>query len=132
MANNARPPALPPHRLGAVSALVWGYAAAMAATVAALALLASRAPGQATDEAWGHALIVMLFAVLLLTRLRSARSGSVRAVRALGIIAAVLLVVNLVEAALPDAFPGWMRVEMVAIACWMAALFLLVRRSARR
>ncbi|MFF7232545.1 hypothetical protein BX264_7004 [Streptomyces sp. 2333.5] len=120
-----------PHRLGAVSALVWGYVAAMVATVVALALLASRAPGQATEEAWGHALIVILFAVLLLVRLRSARSGSTRAVRALGIIAAALLVVNLVEAALPDVFPEWMRVEMVAIALWMAALLILVRRSAR-
>ncbi|MBZ4323715.1 hypothetical protein [Streptomyces huiliensis] len=104
----------------------------MAATLAALALLASKAPGQATGEAWGHALIVMLFAVLLLVRLRAARSGSTRAVRALGIIAAVLLVVNLVEAALPDGFPDWMRVEMVAIALWMAALLILVRRSTRR
>ncbi len=111
---------------------MWGYVAAMVATVVALALLASRAPGQATEEAWGHALIVMLFAVLLLVRLRSARSGSARAVRALGIIAAALLVVNLVEAALPDVFPEWMRVEMVAIALWMAALLILVRRSARR
>ncbi|MGA5130463.1 hypothetical protein ACPCTO_11705 [Streptomyces olivoreticuli] len=132
MVNSVGTQARTPHRLGAVSALVWGYVAATAATLVALALLASTAPGQATEEAWGHALIVMLFAVLLLVRLRAARSGSTRAVRALGIIAAALLVVNLVEAALPDAFPEWMRVEMVAIALWMAALLILVRRSARR
>ncbi|WKK26200.1 hypothetical protein QZH56_11735 [Streptomyces olivoreticuli] len=132
MVNSVRTQGRTPHRLGAVSALVWGYVAATAATLVALALLASTAPGQATEEAWGHALIVMFFAVLLLVRLRAARSGSTRAVRALGIIAAALLVVNLVEAALPDAFPEWMRVEMVAIALWMAALLILVRRSARR
>ncbi|MGW2185782.1 hypothetical protein [Streptomyces sp. NPDC001719] len=132
MVNSVGTQARTPHRLGAVSALVWGYVAATAATLVALALLASTAPGQATEEAWGHALIVMLFAALLLVRLRAARSGSTRAVRALGIIAAALLVVNLVEAALPDAFPEWMRVEMVAIALWMAALLILVRRSARR
>jgi hypothetical protein len=132
MVNSMRTQAHTPHRLGAVSALVWGYVAAMVATLVVLALLASRAPEQATEEAWGHALIVILFAVLLLVRLRSARSGSTRAVRALGIIAATLLVVNLVEAALPDVFPEWMRVEMVAIALWMAALLILVRRSARR
>ncbi|MDJ1134167.1 hypothetical protein [Streptomyces iconiensis] len=132
MVNSIGAPAHAPHRLGAVSALVWSYVAAMAATVVALALLAFTAPGQATEEAWGHAVIVMLFAVLLLVRLRSARSGSTRAVRALGVIAAALLVVNLVEAALPDVFPEWMRVEMVAIALWMAALIILVRRSARR
>ncbi|MFF7556723.1 hypothetical protein ACFZA9_27960 [Streptomyces olivaceus] len=103
----------------------------MGATVVALAVMAATAPEQATEEAWGHALVVLLFAVLLLARLRSARSGSTRAVRALGVIAAVLLVVNLVEAALPDVFPGWMRVEMLAIALWMAALVALVRRSAR-
>jgi hypothetical protein len=94
--------------------------------------MTSAAPGQATREAWGHAVVVTVFAVVLPLRLSSARSGNPRAVRALGIIAAVLLVVNLVEAALPGAFPGWMRVEMVATAALMAALVVLVRRSARR
>ena len=97
-----------------------------------MAVMASKAPEQATNEAWGHALIVAFFALLLLVRLRSARSGSTRAVRAIGIIATAMLVVNLVEAALPGVFPGWMRVEMVAIALWMFVLLILVRRSARR
>ncbi|MGW5942801.1 hypothetical protein ACWIG3_03060 [Streptomyces celluloflavus] len=34
----------------------------------------------------------------------------------------MLLVVNLVEAVLPGAFPAWMRVEMLFIAAMMAAL----------
>ncbi|UNS97902.1 hypothetical protein MMF93_16540 [Streptomyces tubbatahanensis] len=121
-----------PQQLGAVSVLVGVYAAAMVGTVAALVVMASTAPKQATDEAWGHALVVTFFAILLLVRLRSARSGSTRAVRALGIIATAMLVVNLVEAALPGLFPGWMRVEMVAIALWMSVLLILVRRSAAR
>ncbi|MFJ2956397.1 hypothetical protein [Streptomyces sp. NPDC087270] len=121
-----------PHQLGAVSVLVGVYAAAMVGTVVALAVMASTAPEKATNEAWGHALIVTFFAVLLLVRLRSARLGSTTAVRALGIIAAAMLVANLVEAALPGAFPGWMRVEMVAIALWMSILLTLLRRSARR
>ncbi|MEU6441270.1 hypothetical protein [Streptomyces sp. NPDC047046] len=121
-----------PRQLGAVSVLVGVYAAAMVGTVVALAVLASTAPEQATQEAWGHALIVVFFAILLLVRLRSARSGSTRAVRALGIIATAMLVVNLVEAALPGVFPEWMRVEMMAIALWMAVLLILVRRAAGR
>ncbi|TDD88899.1 hypothetical protein E1293_05750 [Actinomadura darangshiensis] len=120
------------HPLGAVSVLVSVYVVGMVGTVAALAIMASTAPGQATDEAWGHAVIVTVLAVVLLLRLRSARAGSAGAVRALAIIAAVLLVVNLVEAALPGVFPGWMRVEMVGIAILMAALLVLVRQSARR
>jgi hypothetical protein len=114
--------------LGAVSVLVTVYTAAMVATVAALAVLAFADPRLATQEAWGHALIVTVLALVLLLRLRSARAGSAGAVRALGIIAAVLLVVNAVEAALPGAFPGWMRIEMVAIAFLMVALLVLVRR----
>ncbi|MFJ4434640.1 hypothetical protein [Streptomyces sp. NPDC088923] len=121
-----------PQQLGAVSVLVGVYAAAMVGTIVVLAVMASMAPEEATDEAWGHALIVMFFAILLLVRLRSARSGSTRAVRALGIIATAVLVVNLVEAALPGVFPGWMRVEMMAIALWMSVLLILVRRAAGR
>ncbi|ROO87650.1 hypothetical protein EDD29_5274 [Actinocorallia herbida] len=121
-----------PRRLRFVSAVVTVYVAIVIGTVAALGAMSSAAPEQATDEAWGHALVVLVFAILLPVRLRSARSGNTKAVRALGIIAAVLLVVNLVEAALPGVFPAWMRVEMAAIALLMLAMLVLVRRSARR
>jgi hypothetical protein len=51
------------------------------------------------------------------------------ALRAVAIIASVLLAVNVVEAALPHAFPGWMRIEMVVIAVLMAVVVtMLVRR----
>lgn len=48
----------------------------------------SRPPGGATDDAWGHAVVVALFALLLVMRLRAARRDDARALRALTIIAA--------------------------------------------
>lgn len=116
-------------RLGTVSALVVAYAAGMVGTVVALAILSGAAPGQAPQEAWGHAVIVTVLAFVLLMRLRSARAGSARALMALGVIAAVLLVANVVEASLPGAFPGWMRVEMGLIAVLMAAVLVAPRRA---
>jgi hypothetical protein len=113
-------------------ALIAGYVVIALGTVVALAVLAAAAPAQATSEAWGHAVIVAVFAVLLPLRYRAARSGKPGAVRAVGIVAAVLLVVNVVEAALPGAFPVWMRIEMVVIAVLMAALVLAVRPWAPR
>ncbi|MFH8555935.1 MULTISPECIES: hypothetical protein [Streptomyces] len=53
------------------------------------------------------------------TALKGSRTGGLRAVTVIG---CVLLVVNLVEAVLPGAFPAWMRVEMLFIAAMMAAL----------
>jgi hypothetical protein len=128
MANSASPP------LRTATTLVAVYVLIALGTVAVLAVLASTAPAQATSSAWGHAIIVAVFAILLPLRLRSARKGNARGVRAVGIIAAVLLVVNVVEALLPGAFPAWMRVEMVLIAVLMAGLaaVLLARRPALR
>ncbi|MQY07943.1 hypothetical protein [Actinomadura macrotermitis] len=124
--------ARPPGGLGAAGALVTVYVAVVIATLVALALMSFEAPRLATGDAWGHAVVVAVFAVVLPLRLRSARAGDAGAARALGVIAAVLLAVNLVEAALPGVFPGWMRIEMVAIALLMAALLVAMRRPARR
>lgn len=74
-------------------------------------------------------MIVAAFAVLLLVRVRSARGGSVGALRAVGLISAVLLLVNVVEALIPGFVPIWMRVEMVGIAVLMAAVILCVVRE---
>jgi hypothetical protein len=41
-------------------------------------------------------------------------------------------VVNVVEAALPGVFPGWMRAEMVAIAALMLVVGFLAVRAGRR
>lgn len=118
-------------RLGPVTAAVAGYAAITLVTLGALAIMSSATPALATPEAWGHALIVAVFAVALLLRLRVARAGSARALRAVGIIAVVVCAVNIVEAAVPGLFPAWMRVEMLAIALLMLVLALLVHRIRR-
>ncbi|MEJ3653255.1 hypothetical protein WEH80_18590 [Actinomycetes bacterium KLBMP 9759] len=110
------------------------YAVAAFGTVIALGVLSSTAPALATQEAWGHAIIVAVFAVVLLLRVRSARSGNARATRAVGIIATVLIVVNVVEAALPGVFPPWMRVAMLLTALLLLALLVVLvvpRRAAR-
>jgi hypothetical protein len=67
-----------------------------------------------------------VFAVVLPPRLRSARRGSVPALRAVGIVSAVVFLVNVVELMIPGLFPAWMRVEMVFIALLMATSVLLV------
>ena len=74
-----------------------------------------------------------LFAVFLEVRMRAARRGSRRASVAVLIIATVLLVANLIEAAAPGAFPTWMRFEMVAIAALMGGVIITsVRERAWR
>jgi hypothetical protein len=100
---------------------VWVYVGLTAATLIALVVMMAMAPRLATDEAWGHQIIVAIFAVLLPLRLRAARRGSSGAVRAVMIIAVVVGMVNLVEAVLP-VFPLWMRIVMLVVAAIMAAL----------
>ena len=116
-------------RTRALAVIVSLYVAIVLGTIAALAVLSVTAPHQITDDAWGHAVIVAVFAVVLPLRLRAARSGSSGALRAVGIIAAVLLLVNVIEASIPGLFPLWMRVEMIGIAVIMATLITLVVRE---
>lgn len=111
-----------------VAPLVGIYVALVVITLVVLAVLAGVAPAQATVDAWGHAMIVAVFAVLLPLRARSAVRGSAGALRAVGVIAAVLVAVNVVEALLPGAFPGWMRGEMAVIAVLMATLAVVALR----
>ncbi len=103
--------------------------AVVVATLVVLAVLSAVAPEQAPGEAWGHAIIVTLFAVLLPLRLRAARRGSLGALRAVGLIASALFLVNVVEASIPGFVPVWMRLEMVGIAVLMAAVIGLVIRE---
>lgn len=124
--------ALPSPVPAAATWTVGAYVVVALGTVVALAVMAAAAPALATDEAWGHAVVVGAFAVLLPLRLLAARRGSRRALTAVTIIAGVLVVVNLVEAALPGVFPSWMRVEMVVIAALMVALAVLCVRARRR
>jgi hypothetical protein len=124
--------AIPASGLQAVANLVRAYVVLTIGAIIALIIMGAVAPHLATQEAWGHAVIVVVFAVLLPLRLRAARKGSADALRAVAIIASVLLAVNVVEAALPHAFPGWMRVEMVVIALLMAVLVTMLVRIIRR
>lgn len=100
-------------------------------TVVALAAMTAAAPYLATDEAWGHAVVVAVFAIVLLLRTRAALKGSRAGFRAVTVIGCVLLVVNLVEAVLPGVFPSWMRVEMLIIAAMMLVLVALSVRARR-
>ena len=115
-------------RLTPVTRLVEIYVAIVIATLAALAVMSVVDPVLATTEAWVHAAIVSGFAVLLLVRLRSARQGGRRGTVAIGIIAAVLMVANAIEAAIPGLFPTWMRWEMVGIAALMIGIIVTVYR----
>lgn len=98
------------------------------ATLGVLAVLSAAAPRQAPREAWGT---------------RSSwrcspwycrcgcgpRRGSLGALRAVGLIASALFLVNVVEASVPGFVPIWMRIEMVGIAVLMAAVIGLVIRE---
>lgn len=98
------------------------YAALTALSIVLLVIFSVAAPSLATSDAWGHAIIVAIFAFALPLRLRATRKNpTARGVHACVIIAAVLLAVNLVEAFLPM-FPGWMRAEMAVIVLLMIAL----------
>jgi hypothetical protein len=98
------------------------YAGLTALTIVLLVIFSAAVPSLATSDAWGHAIIVVIFAFVLPLRLRAVRKNPTPGgVRAGIIIASVLLAVNLVEAFLPM-FPGWMRVEMAVIVIVMLAL----------
>jgi uncharacterized membrane protein len=116
--------------LRGLTVVVRTYVAIAVGTVLALALLRATAPRLAPQEAWIHAVIVVVFAAVLPVRLRAARRGARSALRAVGIIAAVLLLANVVVALVPGLLPTWMRVEMIGIALLMSVAVLLVVRTA--
>jgi peptidoglycan/LPS O-acetylase OafA/YrhL len=109
--------------------LVGLYLAISVATLVVLGLLSALGSAEATPSAWVHGVIVAFFAVLLEARMRAAQRGSRRAGVAVVIIAAVLLVANIIEAATPGAFPTWMRFEMLAIAALMGGVILTPLRD---
>lgn len=119
----------PSDNLTRISMLLRVYVAVVVATIGVLLVLSFVDPVDAPQDAWVHALVVAGFAVLLPMRLRSARTGSVAALRAVGLIAAILFLVNVVEALLPDFVPAWMRWEMCGIAALMAGVILCVVRE---
>ena len=121
------------HKAGLLSKLVGLYLAIAVVTLVVLGLLSALGSKEATSSAWIHAVIVAFFAALLEMRMRAALRGSRRASVALPIIATVLLIANIIEAAAPGAFPTWMRFEMVAIAGLMGgAIIACIRERAWR
>ncbi len=105
------------------------YLAISIVTLVVLGLLSALGSKEATASAWVHAVIVSLFAVLLEMRMRASLRGRRRASVAIPIIATVLLVANIIEAAAPGAFPSWMRFEMVAIAALMGGVIIISFRE---
>jgi hypothetical protein len=130
MVNTSRD--MPTDGLGLATKLVGVYVVVVLATIVTLAILSGVDSGQATQDAWGHAVVVGVFAVVLPVRLRAARRGSRSACVAVSVIATVLLAVNLVEALIPGFLPAWMRIEMIGIAALMAAVAVLVLRGRPR
>lgn len=119
-----------PAGLTPITILVRVYVGIVIATLAALTVLSVAGSPEASEEAWVHAVIVSGFAVLLPLRARAAQQKA-RALTAVGVIAAVLVLVNGVEALIPGLFPVWMRVEMAGISVLMAALAVMVVRARR-
>jgi hypothetical protein len=113
-----------------ITTLVRVYVGIAIATLSALTVLSVAGSPEASEEAWVHAVIVSGFAVLLPLRARAAQQKA-QALTAVGVIAAVLVLVNGVEALIPGLFPVWMRVEMAGIAALMAALVVMVVRARR-
>ena len=103
----------------------------LAATVATIGVLAARHADQAfaTDEAWGHAIVVLVFAALLVPAASRAARGSRGAYRRLLIVSIVLPVVSVVLVALPHLLPGWMRVEQAAYGALLLVVAVLAASS---
>lgn len=119
-------------RLSSLTQVVRVYVLVVLATIAALIIMSVVSPHLATGHAWGHAVIVAVFAVLLPLRMRSARTGDRGGLRAVGVICAVLILVNVVEILIPGFLPTWMRIEMIGIAALMAVAVALVAQIAAR
>jgi hypothetical protein len=114
----------PARALPAAAILVRVYLAIVVLTLAALLVLTFAAPRLATTNAWGHAIVVAVFAIVLPLRLRRAQTGRRGAIRAVGLIAAVLFLVNVVEVLIPGFVPLWMQVSMVVVALLMIGVVL--------
>lgn len=89
-------------------------------------------PAVATQDAWVHGVIVAATAVLLLAFAVRALGGKRPAYVRLRISSGVLLIVLVVIAALPGAFPVWMRaMEAVSALCLAVAVVIINSGGAR-
>lgn len=126
MANNSSVSALRP-----VVGLIGAHL--LLSLVAVVVLIADgRDPAVATQDAWVHGVIVAATAVLLLTFAVRALGGRRRAYVRLRISSGVLLIALIVIAALPGAFPVWMRaMEAVSAICLAVAVVIINSGGAR-
>lgn len=109
-------------------------AAYLAATVLTIAFLAWKNNDRSlvTDHAWGHEVILLVFAVVLVLVARRAAEGHRRAYLRLRIVAVVVPVASLVVAAIPGFLPGWMRIEQVVYGLWLVGVAVLAHHPAVR
>lgn len=114
------------NELGIITRLARLYSVIALATIGALIVFSITKPSLVNKDAWVHAVIVGVFAFILPLRARAASSGKQSALRAIGIISAVLFLVNIVEALLPNVMPAWIRVIMFVIAAIMICIVGLV------
>lgn len=89
-------------------------------------------PSVATQDAWVHGVIVAATAVLLLTFAVRALGGSRPAYVRLRVSSGILLAALIIIAALPGAFPVWMRAMEAASALCLAIAVVLVNTGATR
>lgn len=119
-----------PIALAKAAILVRTYLLVVLSTLVTLAVLTHYAPQFATSSAWGHTIIVAIFAIILPLRLRRAQKGRRGAIRAVGLISAVLFLVNVTESLIPGFVPLWMRIDMGIVALLMIGIVLEVVRWA--
>ncbi len=111
-------------RFRIVFALCAMYFAATIATIGFL-VWASDDPSLVTTEAWVHGVILLLSAGVLLRVTRQAGTGSAQAYLRLRIIAVLIPIASLTEAAIPGLFPAWMRIEQAGYGAWLLLILAL-------
>jgi hypothetical protein len=122
--NKPNPQTAVARALPVAGVLVPIYLVVVGLTLVALLVLSLVAPSLATTNGWVHTIVVAVFAIVLPLRLRRAQTGRRGAVRAVGLIAAALFLVNVVEAVIPGFVPVWMVVGMIVVALLMAGVVL--------
>jgi hypothetical protein len=114
-----------------IRAMCWIY---LAATVASLGFLAVQSGDRSlvTDEAWGHEIVLLAFAIVLVRVAGRAATGNRRAYLRLRIIGLVVPIASVVEALIPGFLPDWMRVEQLLYGGWLLAVVVLASRPSVR
>ncbi|MFI5615301.1 hypothetical protein [Amycolatopsis sp. NPDC051903] len=105
--------------------LVLAYLTLSVLTVGAVVLLRNNHT-MVTDAVWVRTVIVVASALLTLTFTLRASKGSRRAYLRLRLVTGVMLVALVVIAALPGAFPVWLRVEQGVCALLLLGVVLTV------